>query len=218
MRLRIPFGRKGLLAAAAIAAGVYWRVCVARREADDMEWDADIHAAVDEGVAAGRAAAEPGGGRSLSLAQLGYANQVELGARLRVAASRRARYIVVAKRAAAGFAAVAGLDVEALDDLVIAVAQACENAVTLTERVAGPGNGHIRLLFNLADKSLDVDVRGSLSRAELEVAAQRQAVAVARAALEEQAREAEMSMRLMGLFVDDCRYRVDERTGGLRSG
>jgi hypothetical protein len=42
-------------------------------------------------------------------------------------------------------------------------------------------------------------------------------VAAARAALEVQAREAEeMSMRLMGLFVDDCRYRVDERTGGLR--
>jgi anti-sigma regulatory factor (Ser/Thr protein kinase) len=153
----------------------------------------------------------------LSLAQLGYANQVSSAraSELRLPAERR--YIVVAKRAAAGFAAGAGLDVEALDDLVIAVAQACENAVTLTERVAGPGNGHIRLLFNLADKSLDVDVRGSLSRAELEVAAQRQAVAVARAALEEQAREAEeMSMRLMGLFVDDCRYRVDERTGGLR--
>jgi anti-sigma regulatory factor (Ser/Thr protein kinase) len=127
------------------------------------------------------------------------------------------RYVIVAKRAAAGFAAVAGLDVEALDDLVIAVAQACENAITLTERVAGPGNGHIRLLFNLEDNSLAVDVRSSLSRAELEAAAQRQAVAAARAALEARAREAEeMSMKLMGLFVDDCRYRVDERTGGLR--
>jgi hypothetical protein len=65
VRLRIPFGRRGLLAAAAIAAGVvYWRVRVARREADDLEWDADIHAAVDEGVAAGRAAAEePAEGR-----------------------------------------------------------------------------------------------------------------------------------------------------------
>lgn len=150
-------------------------------------------------------------------APCGYANEVISAGASEVRLPADRRYVIVAKRAAAGFAAVAGLDVEALDDLVIAVAQACENAIGLTERVAGPGNGHIRLLFNLADSSLDVDVRSSLSRAELEAATQRQAVAAARAALEAQAREAEdMSMRLMGLFVDDCRYRVDERTGGLR--
>lgn len=153
----------------------------------------------------------------MRLAPPGYSNQVSSAnaSELRLPADRR--YVIVAKRAAAGFAAVAGLDVEALDDLVIAVAQACENAIILTERAAGPGNGHIKLLFNLADSSLDIDVRSSLSRVELEAAAQRHAVAAARAALEVQAREAEeMSMRLMGLFVDDCRYRVDERTGGLR--
>ena len=82
---------------------------------------------------------------------------------------------------------MAGLDVEALDDLVIAVSQACENAISLTERVAGPGLGQIRLVFTLADNAIEVRVRGSLSRAELEAAAHRQAVAVARQA---QAREA----------------------------
>jgi len=57
-------------------------------------------------------------------------------------------------------------------------------------------------------------VRSSLSRVELEAAAARQVVAVAR---EAQAREAEeMAMRIMGLFVDDFGYRMDERTGGLR--
>jgi hypothetical protein len=58
VRLRFPFGRKGLLAASAIAAGVvYWRVRAARREADDREWDEDMGAAVEQGVAAGQAAA-----------------------------------------------------------------------------------------------------------------------------------------------------------------
>jgi anti-sigma regulatory factor (Ser/Thr protein kinase) len=129
---------------------------------------------------------------------------------LRLPAERR--YVLVAKRAVAGFAAVAGLDVEALDDLVIAVCQACENAISLTERVAGPGNGQIRLVFTLADNALEVRVRSSLSRAELEAAAHRQAIAA-----EAQAREAEeMAMRVMGLFVDDFGYRMDERTGGLR--
>jgi hypothetical protein len=83
--------------------------------------------------------------------------------------------------------------------------------------VAGPGNGQIRLVFSLADNALEVRVRSSLSRAELEAAAHRQAVAVAQAAREAQAQEAEeMAMRVMGLFVDDFGYRMDERTGGLR--
>ena len=133
---------------------------------------------------------------SLGMAPLGYVPGCDPhhigGARL----PAEGRYVLVAKRAAAGFAAVAGLDVEALDDLVIAVSQACENAISLTERVAGPGHGQIRLVFTLADNAIEVRVRSSLSRAELEAAAHRQAVAVARQA---QAREAqEMAMRVMG--------------------
>jgi hypothetical protein len=57
MRLPIPFGRKGLIAAAAIAAGVvYWQVRVRRQEAADREWDEDVQSAIQDGVAAGRAA------------------------------------------------------------------------------------------------------------------------------------------------------------------
>ena len=40
-------------------------------------------------------------------------------------------YIVVAKRAVAGFGCVAGFGVEAIDDLVIAVAQACQSAISV---------------------------------------------------------------------------------------
>ena len=153
---------------------------------------------------------------SLGMAPPGYSPDVTATtSELRLPADRR--YVLVAKRAAAGFAAVAGLDVEALDDLVIAVAQACENAIGLTERVAGPGNGQIRLVFTLADSAIEVRVRSSLSRAELDAAAHRQAVAAVQAAREAQAREAEqMAMQLMGLFVDDFGYRMDERNGGLR--
>ena len=57
MRLPIPFGRKGLIAAAAIAAGVvFWRVRSQRQEALDREWDEEVQGAIKEGVAAGRAA------------------------------------------------------------------------------------------------------------------------------------------------------------------
>jgi anti-sigma regulatory factor (Ser/Thr protein kinase) len=143
----------------------------------------------------------------------GYLSAMAQTSELRLPADRR--FVIVAKRSAAGFAAVAGLDVEAMDDLVIAVAQACENAITLTERVAGAGNGQVRLVFNLSDQGLEVHVRSSCTRAEIE-AAQQQPVLVRQTA-EQHHREAhELAMKVMGLFVDDFRYRVDERTGGLR--
>ncbi len=61
MRLPIPFGRKGLIAAAAIAAGVvFWRVRSQRQEALDREWEEEVQGAIKEGVAAGRAATAHG--------------------------------------------------------------------------------------------------------------------------------------------------------------
>jgi len=63
MRLPIPFGRKGLIAAAAIAAGVvYWRVRARRLDAADRQWEEDVQGAIQEGVAVGHAStanAEP---------------------------------------------------------------------------------------------------------------------------------------------------------------
>ncbi len=150
---------------------------------------------------------------SLGVSPTGYATDMApQSSELRLPAERR--YVIVAKRAAAGFAAVAGLDVEALDDLVIAVAQACENVILLTERAAGPGCGQLRLHFSLADRALEVQVRSCLSHAELEEAARRRS---AQAAVEARAREAEeVAMRVIGLFVDDFGYRMDARTGGMR--
>jgi len=57
MRLPIPFGRKGLIAAAAIAAGVvYWRVRARRLDAADRQWEEDVQGAIQEGVVAGHEA------------------------------------------------------------------------------------------------------------------------------------------------------------------
>jgi hypothetical protein len=57
--MRVPFGKKGLMAAgAAITGGVFfWRVRARRREeAEAREWEAEIAGAVDEGRAATGAA------------------------------------------------------------------------------------------------------------------------------------------------------------------
>jgi anti-sigma regulatory factor (Ser/Thr protein kinase) len=126
-------------------------------------------------------------------------------------------YIVVAKRAVAGFGCVAGFGVEAIDDLVIAVAQACQNAIAVADRATDRGRGQIRLSFKLEDRRLEVQVRSICARegdpdAPCGADAQDARLAVGPVAT----RQHELALRMMGLFVDDCRYRVDERTGGLR--
>jgi hypothetical protein len=147
-----------------------------------------------------------------------------------------AQYIVVAKRAAAAFGSVAGFGVEAVDELSIAIAQACENAITLANCVLGrPGRGQVRILFKLEEEGkLEVDVRTVFGRAEEGAAeVQRAQVELTRGApgtstrrpttpvtdrdaLQRQLAAADMALRLVGLFVDDCRFRVDQRTGGVR--
>jgi anti-sigma regulatory factor (Ser/Thr protein kinase) len=114
-------------------------------------------------------------------------------------------YIVVAKRAVAGFGCVAGFGVEAIDDLVIAVAQACQNAIAVADRG-----------FTLEDRRLEVQVRSICARdgdpdapCAPDPGNRVEAGPVA-------AQQRDLALRMMGLFVDDCRYRVDERTGGLR--
>ena len=145
---------------------------------------------------------------------------------LRIPADRA--YIVVAKRAAAGFASIAGFDIESIDDLTIAIAQACENAIRLTQR----GGGSIRLTFKLEDARLEVQVQSTCPRtvdAEVGAEAPREQPVASISTLRHVQREAivfaeateasvasDLALRMMGLFVDDCRYRVDPRTGGLR--
>ncbi|HEV3123883.1 MAG TPA: ATP-binding protein [Candidatus Dormibacteraeota bacterium] len=144
-------------------------------------------------------------------------------------------YIVVAKRAAAGFGVVAGFGVEAVDDLVIAVTQACENAIAATMRAVGRNRGQVRLTFRLEDQRLEVQVRSLCGRGEdaaecppevgqpevagapgKPVATSGQALIDEAARVREAAAAADLALRVMGLFVDDCRYRVDQRTGSLR--
>ena len=149
----------------------------------------------------------------------GYASN-DMGGRvteLRLPADRD--YIVVAKRSAAAVGSVAGFDMDAIDDLTIAVAQAVENAIGCLER-SGVLTGQVRIAFKLSARGLEVNVRSTVSR-DVEMEAQVRAQAErARTGTELQQVEGEaavdLALRLMGLFVDDSSYRVDERTGGLR--
>jgi anti-sigma regulatory factor (Ser/Thr protein kinase) len=125
-------------------------------------------------------------------------------------------YIVVAKRAVAGFGCVAGFGVEAIDDLVIAVAQACQNAISVADSASDRGRGQIRLSFKLEDRRLEVQVRSICARDGDPDAPCGPAAGTGVAAEPATAAPDDLALRVMGLFVDDCRYRVDHRTGGLR--
>ncbi|HZB97128.1 MAG TPA: ATP-binding protein [Candidatus Sulfotelmatobacter sp.] len=160
-------------------------------------------------------------------------------------------FILVAKRAAAAFATIAEFPIEAVDDLVIAVAQACDNAIACSDRAVGKGRGQLRLVFALEGHRLEVKVNSACSRSDIaamaaqsarpavvatgqaaepvaaedsmrpSVTAQRKRAAEKRQvmleeSLAEDPEAGDLALRLMSLFVDDCRYRMDHRTGGLR--
>jgi anti-sigma regulatory factor (Ser/Thr protein kinase) len=117
-------------------------------------------------------------------------------------------YIVVAKRAAASLGLVVGFSVQEIDDLNIAITQACESACTAAAEQWGSGNGQLKLTFKSQPRRLEVEVRSVPPRA-VEQHARR-----AR-------REAELDYETIGLnmirlFVDELRYHVDSQTGSMR--
>jgi hypothetical protein len=76
----------------------------------------------------------------------------------------------------------------------------------------------VRIAFKHQARGLEVTVKSSVNReaeeqARLRVRAQQ---VTAESRVTEAASTTDLALRLMGLFVDDSSYRLDERTGGLR--
>ena len=88
---------------------------------------------------------------SRSIGPVGTVSELKIPARL--------EFIIVAKRAAGALGSAAGFSLEGIDDLNIAVAQACEKAIAAGERMWGAGNGLLKLTFRLVSEGIEVDVR-----------------------------------------------------------
>jgi anti-sigma regulatory factor (Ser/Thr protein kinase) len=73
-------------------------------------------------------------------------------------------FVMVAKRAASALGSTAGFSLEGIDDLNIAVAQACEKAIAAGDRMWGPGNGVLKLSFRMVDGGMEVEVRNLPAR------------------------------------------------------
>jgi anti-sigma regulatory factor (Ser/Thr protein kinase) len=76
----------------------------------------------------------------------------------------QAAFVMVAKRAASALGSTAGFSLEGIDDLNIAVAQACEKAIAAGDRMWGPGNGVLKLSFRMVDGGMEVEVRSLPAR------------------------------------------------------
>lgn len=118
-------------------------------------------------------------------------------------------YIVVAKRAAGSLGLVVGFSLQEIDDLNIAVSQACENACAAAAAKWGRGNGQLKLIFKTQPRRLEVEVRSVPPRP------------VEHQAVRRVQREGDLDYETIGLnmirlFVDELRYQVDNHTGSMR--
>src|SRR5438132_11399072 len=118
-------------------------------------------------------------------------------------------YIVVAKRAAASLGLVVGFSLQEIDDLNIAITQACENAIAAAAQQWGSGNGQLKLIFKSQPRRTEVEVLSVPPRA-----VEQQAVRPARRATELDYET--IGLNMIRLFVDELRYQVDNQTGSMR--
>ena len=118
-------------------------------------------------------------------------------------------YIVVAKRAAASLGLVVGFSLQEIDDLNIAITQACESACAAAAEKWGKGNGQLKLIFKSQPRRLEVEVRSVPPRAVEQQPARR-------APRESELDYETIGLNMIRLFVDELRYQVDNHTGSLR--
>ena len=144
---------------------------------------------------------QPAGSAHVTPSTGAYVTKLELPA--------NADYIVVAKRTAASLGLVVGFSVQEIDDLNIAITQACENAVVAADEQWGRGNGQLRLIFKSQPRRLEVEVRSiPLRSVETQV--------VRRAHRASELDYATIGLNMIRLFVDELRYQVDDQTGSMR--
>ena len=111
------------------------------------------------------------------------------------------QYIVVAKRAAAGMASVAGLGLEALDELNIAIAEACEHTIRAAV-AAQMADAKVRINFLVQEDALRGEVRllGTKPQPQVESGPRVPAAALATA------EALDLAISMLSCFADDVDF------------
>jgi hypothetical protein len=126
-------------------------------------------------------------------------------AELKIPAS--AAFIPVAKRVASTLGGQLGLSLVDLDELSIALTQACDSAIDAANNLDGPAD--LKLNYFATDRALVVDVDLVPNEAHLKVDPPVPVVAV-------DAELQRLAYEMIRCFVDDFRPEVEPRTGHVR--
>ena len=121
-----------------------------------------------------------------------------------------AEYIPVAKRVASSLGSKLGFSLEELDELCIALTQACDSAIEASEDAWGEG-ATLKLTYGATDKGIEVEVEAQ--------APQSRALTAHRRAHQLRIEELEvrrLAQEMIRLFVDDFRSTVDAPHGQVR--
>ena len=130
----------------------------------------------------------------------------------------QAEFIPAAKRVGATLGSTLGFTLEEIDELSIAIAQACDSTIEACEEIWGDGSGAmLKLSYGRTEKGIAVDVEAfapdPATRHRRAVAQRQQAlVAAQRRSLETQ----RLAQEVIRCFVDDFRSSVDAGRGQVR--
>ena len=128
-----------------------------------------------------------------------------------------AEFIPAAKRVGATLGSALGFSLEEIDELAIAIAQACDSTIEACGEIWGEASGAtLKLSYGRTERGISVDVEAFAPTGQ----AQRKAVAERRHALAAaQRRNLEtqrMAHEMIRFFVDDFRSSVDAGRGQVR--
>jgi hypothetical protein len=126
-------------------------------------------------------------------------------AELKIPASEA--FIPVAKRVATTLGSQLGLSLVDLDELTIALTQACDSAIAAANDLGGPAD--LKLTYFATNRALVVDV-------DLVPTGVQTHIATPRPHAEEDAELQRLAYEMIRCFVDDFRPLVEPRTGNLR--
>ncbi len=120
----------------------------------------------------------------------------------------RQEFIPAAKRVAASLGSLLGFSIEEIDELCIAVAQACDNTIDAAQDAWGEG-ATLRLSYSSTDRGIAVDVEAVAPTSPQALPTPRPA----RATIDEEQRR--LALDMIRLFVDDYRQQVEPTRGRI---
>jgi len=116
-------------------------------------------------------------------------------------------FIGLAKRVATSLGGLLGFSLDEIDELSIAVTQACGSLIEAADEAWGPG-GTLRLTFTPTERGVLLDVDAIAPRAREELPAVRRPAHAAAHSAEQEMQRA-LVREMIRLLVDDFRHQVD---------